>query len=86
MSHFVCMMHLRLLLLLLVFSTLVSGEPRLCLRGGGGKRGARSVHLGDVSAHRAQSVALMKALQTTASSSLTCSFNASLNKNDSHIL
>lgn len=37
-------------------SPLVSGEPRVCLRGGGGERGECSVHAGDVSLHRARSV------------------------------
>lgn len=33
---------------------LVSAGRRFCLRGGGGKRGEYSVHLGDVSLHRAR--------------------------------
>lgn len=52
-------MHLKFL----IAADFFFNEVRSCLRGGGGKRGEYSVHLGDVSLHRAQSVALMKALQ-----------------------
>lgn len=49
---------------------LVFGEPRVCLRGGGGERGECSVHVGDVSVRTARSVALITGPQLICAQSL----------------